>query len=155
MCFHLSTELRIWIMLLLICIAGAIGGFVNALLTDGLIKPYKEQNGEIRVYQPGYIGNIVTGAIAAGVSWGLYGPVASFFIFNASNQEVVYQGMAGLTLSSFVGAVLVGVGGAKWLTNEAEKKILKQVVVSAERRASASGDVKGQAGKTEAEVEGA
>lgn len=155
MCFHLSTELRIWIMLLLICIAGAIGGFVNALLTDGLIKPYKEQNGEIRIYQPGYIGNIVTGAIAAGVSWGLYGPVASFFIFNASNQEVVHQGMAGLTLSSFVGAVLVGVGGAKWLTNEAEKKILKQVVVSAERRASASGDVKGQAGKTEAEVEGA
>ncbi len=132
MLFELGVIGRIWVMLLVVCIAGAVGGLVNALLTDGLIKPYKERNGEMKIYKPGYVGNIFTGAIAAGVSWGLYGPLSSFIIFSTSTETPQVPTFVGLTLSSFVGAVLIGVGGARWLTNESEKKILKLAAGSAE-----------------------
>ena len=71
--------MQVWIMLAIVCAAGATGGVINALLTDkGFIKPDKERVGDVKVYRPGFIGNIFTGAIAAGVSWGLYGPLSSY-----------------------------------------------------------------------------
>jgi hypothetical protein len=36
-----------------------------------------------------------------------------------------------LTLSAFVGAVLVGVAGARWLTNEVDKSLLRTTAVEA------------------------
>jgi hypothetical protein len=37
----------------------------------------------------------------------------------------------GISLSSLAGAILVGVGGAKWLTNEVDKKLLRAAATEA------------------------
>ena len=130
----IMPEVRIWLMLGIICIAGAIGGIINALLTDqGFVKPYKQRNEGVKIYRPGFLGNILTGAIAAGISWGLYGPLASHVILGLS-ATTSGPPATGLTLSSLVGAVLIGVGGARWLTNEADKNLLR---TAASRAASA------------------
>lgn len=124
-----------WLLLLYVGLAGAVGGVVNALLTDkGFYLPTKEQVEEgITIVRPGWIGNVVIGVVAAVVSWGLYGPFAAFYI--AGTSAVTQAGVApeqiGLTLSSLVGAVLVGVGGARWLTNEVDKSLLKAAATEA------------------------
>jgi hypothetical protein len=123
----MEDNMRIWLMLIIICIAGAIGGIINALLTDqGFVKPHKQRNEGVKIYRPGFLGNILTGSIAAGISWGLYGPLSSYVVLGFSATTSVPSTLTtGLTLSSLVGAVLVGVGGARWLTNEADKKLLR------------------------------
>ncbi|MBD1862402.1 MULTISPECIES: hypothetical protein [Trichocoleus] len=105
-------------------VAGAIGGVVNALLTDnGFIWPYVEQVNGIRITRPGFIGNIFISAVAAVISWGLYGPFA---------QANLLEGQAlSLTPSTFAGAILVGIAGAKWLTNEVDKRLLKVAAIKA------------------------
>ena len=69
-------------MLLYIFLAGAVGGAANALMTDnGFIMPKSEDvDGKTTVLRPGYIGNILIGAVGAVVSWGLYGPLSSVLI---------------------------------------------------------------------------
>jgi hypothetical protein len=117
-----------WWLFFIVCAAGAVGGVVNALITDnGFVMPRREQVDQMSIVRPGYIGNILIGAIAAGVSWGLYGPLATYYIVviaEKTSQPVADQ-IIGITLSSLVGAVLVGVGGARWLTNEVDKNLLK------------------------------
>ncbi|MBD2121349.1 hypothetical protein [Trichocoleus sp. FACHB-262] len=105
-------------------VAGAIGGVVNALLTDnGFVWPYVEQVNGIRITRPGFIGNIFISAVAAVISWGLYGPFA---------QANLFEGQAwSLTPSTFAGAILVGTAGAKWLTNEVDKRLLKVAAIKA------------------------
>jgi hypothetical protein len=131
----MQDSIKIWLMLGIICIAGAIGGIINAMLTDqGFVTPSKEKNEDIKIYRPGFLGNILTGSIAAGISWGLYGPLSSFVIVTLATESESSTLTGGLTLSSLVGAVLIGVGGARWLTNEADKTLLR---TAATRAASA------------------
>src|SRR5215204_6379991 len=129
-----------WLLLTYVGIAGALGGLVNALITDkGFYLPAKEQVDAITIYKPGWIGNVLIGAIAAAISWGLHGPLASYFI--AGTQEAMTTNTTpekiGLTLSSLVGAALIGVGGARWLTSEVDKTLLK---AAASKAASKSPD---------------
>jgi hypothetical protein len=117
-----------WLLLLYVTLAGAVGGVVNALVTDkGFLLPSKEQVDALTIYRPGWIGNVIIGAIAAAISWGLYGPLAAYYI--AGTAEALKRNTSpeqiGLALSSLVGAVLIGVGGARWLTNEVDKSLLK------------------------------
>jgi hypothetical protein len=130
-----DSNTKIWLMLGIICIAGAIGGVINAMLTDqGFVKPSKEKNDDEKIYRPGFLGNILTGSIAAGISWGLYGPLASYVIVTLSTASESPALTGGLTLSSLVGAVLIGISGARWLTNESDKSLLR---TAASRAASA------------------
>ena len=120
--------MSLWILLLIVCAAGGIGGIVNALMTDnGFVLPCVEEvGGGAKIVRPGALVNIFIGAVAAGVSWGLYGPLASYVI--AGTQGVLNQNPTigvGLTLASLVGAVLIGIGGARWLTNEVDKNLLR------------------------------
>ncbi len=116
-----------WVLFLSICIAGAIGGLGNAIISDnGFALPRTERvdNGA-SIIRPGYLGNLIVGAIAAGISWGLYGSMSNFIVIGSKaalsqNPEEVF----GISLSSLVGAALVGVSGARWLTNETDKKLL-------------------------------
>ncbi len=109
---------------------GALGGVVNALLTDnGFILPRTEQQDNSKIIRPGFLVNIFIGGIAALVSWGLYGPFAEVFIIGGTNDPTV--GTTGLSLSSAVGGLLVGVGGARWLTNEVDKKLLRAAASTA------------------------
>jgi hypothetical protein len=118
-----------WLLLVYIAVAGAIGGLVNALITDkGFIMPSKEEMDGVTIcWRPGWIGNVIIGAISATISWGLYGPLAAFVIAGTTEalQANTSPDKIGLTLSSLVGAALVGTGGARWLTNEVDKSLLK------------------------------
>lgn len=115
---YLGTRVEaFWGMTVWVIIAGAIGGVVNSLIKDsGFVIPGPEQVGDVTVYQTGYIGNIVIGAVAALVSWGLYGPFATYFIIGGTSTGDFSN--VGLTLSAFVGAILVGIGGSQWITKE-------------------------------------
>jgi len=117
---------NIWFLLLYISLAGSVGGIVNALLSEnGFIMPKTEHVEGTKIIRPGMIGNILIGAVAAGVSWGLYGAAATTPLTSNVEQPVP------LTLSALMGAVLVGIAGAKWLTNEVDKTLLKAAAVQA------------------------
>jgi hypothetical protein len=125
-----ARRVGMWWLLVWIVGAGAVGGIVNALITDqGFKLPGRDKVDTITIYRPGWIGNVIIGAIAAGVSWGLYGPLAAHYI--AGTPEALQANATpekiGVALSSLVGAVLVGVGGARWLSNEVDKTVLKVV----------------------------
>jgi hypothetical protein len=109
---------------LIILGTGAIGGLINAYFADGgFVRPKKEElNGTI-IWRPGWIGNFGIGGFAALVSWGLYGPMASASI--TSNEPGT------LTISALAGAILLGIGGARVLTNEVDKRLLKATASAA------------------------
>lgn len=114
----------LWKYMAIIFVFGAIGGVVNALLSDnGFLLPRKEKQNNTRIIRPGFLVNIFIGGIAALVSWGLYGPFAEVFIIGGTIDPKVAE--TGLRLSSVIGALLVGIGGARWLTNEVDKKLLR------------------------------
>jgi hypothetical protein len=114
--------MSLWWILLVVCVAGAVGGVVNALMSDnGFVLP-KTADG---IERPGYLGNVLIGAVAAGISWGMYGPFAQRYILGGPPQPATPEQAPGLLVVTLVGAVLVGVGGARVLTNEVDKKLLK------------------------------
>jgi hypothetical protein len=115
-----------WACALLIAGFGGIGGVVNALLTDnGFIRPRWINN----IWCPGIISNILIGAFAAFSSWAFYGSGASVELARVSAQAEI-----SLTFSALAGAFLVGVAGAKWLTNEVDKRLLKESVKEAAKK---------------------
>jgi hypothetical protein len=171
-----------WLMLLVVCVAGACGGIVNSINGGGFTLPRMQQaDGGVRVFQPGFLGTAIVGAVAAGVSWGLYGSLANDIVIpapaassttasgtdekSAAGPDCGSDGKApaatktaakaappaagvptrapapttpkisepahGLTLAALVGAVLVGLGGGRWLTAEVDKKFLKATAVAA------------------------
>ena len=62
--------MMLW-MLLAVFAAGGLGGVVNALMTDnGFALPRFEQaTTGVNILRPGFVGNVVIGAVAALVSW--------------------------------------------------------------------------------------
>ena len=62
----------LWKYMAIIFAFGAVGGIVNALLTDnGFILPKKEQQADTKIIRPGFLVNIFIGGIGALVTWGL------------------------------------------------------------------------------------
>jgi hypothetical protein len=121
----MEATMSLWILLLIVFIAGAAGGIVNALLSDnGFILPKPEKAGSTKIIRPGFLGNALISGVAACISWGLYGPFATVYIAGGP-KPTGDTSQAGLTLSALLGAVLVGVAGARWLTNEVDKNLLK------------------------------
>jgi hypothetical protein len=123
------------VLIFFIVLMGAIGGMVNALLSDnGFFLPKSRRVDGQKIVRPGFIGNMFIGAVSAFVSWALYGPLASVAISgppNGAPQNSEIQ--TGLTLSSLGGVVLIGIAGSRWLTNEIDKTILKSATVMAAR----------------------
>lgn len=103
-----------------ISVAGAIGGIVNALLTNnGFVFPSFAKSGNKKTLKPGVFGNVLIGASAALVSWGLYtSPSISASAPILCTNEPIYH----LPLPALVGAFLVGIGGARFLTTELDKR---------------------------------
>jgi hypothetical protein len=116
--------MSLWLLGLVIAAAGAAGGLVNALLTDnGFVLPKHVDADPVRIWKPGFLGNMAIGAAAAFVTWGLYGRWAGAVIAGAapgSPPAKFYE-----TLSGFTGAFLAGIGGARILTAEVDKQILR------------------------------
>jgi hypothetical protein len=103
--------MHVWQVALLVAFCGGVGGFVNALLAGDLHLPHREGN----VYSPGWLGNVVIGAVASIVIWGLYGSLAK--VSAVGNAAVP-------TMSELAGAIVTGIGGGRILSNEVEKKAL-------------------------------
>ena len=121
--------MSIWIPLGVILLSGAVGGIINALFTDnGFIMPREEIADKVAIIRPGVAGNVLLGSIAAFISWGLYGAYSGTNIFGSvAGQHVAVS----LSLSTVSGAILIGIGGAKWLTNETDKRLLKTAAITA------------------------
>jgi len=112
-----------------ILLSGAVGGIVNAIITDnGFIKPREEVIDKVVIIRPGIAGNVLLGSIAAFISWGLYGAYSGANIYGAIAGQ---DAMVSLSLSATAGAILIGIGGARWLTNETDKKLLKTAAIMA------------------------
>ncbi len=107
-----------WVCALLIGSAGAAGGFVSAFIKgDGIVFPKRVRG----VWCPGTISTVITGAFAAFASWAFYGSGATIDIAKPTD-------LPHLQMSALAGAFLVGIVGAKWLTTESEKGLLKESV---------------------------
>jgi hypothetical protein len=131
----------IWLMLLFIFVAGGVGGVVNALMTDnGFLLPKSEQTSTgTTVLRPGYLGNVIIGAVAAVTSWGLYGPLSAVSVVGTQNAlAATAPETIGLSLASLVGALLVGVGGARWLSGEVDKNLLRAAAAEAAEKQSST-----------------
>lgn len=107
-----------WLPVLLAFVAGALGGILNAVTTDNgfIIPKLAAMPDGASIWRPGILGNLIVGAIAAVVSWALYGPSAGLPVGDFKAE---------LTWAGFASAVLVGVGGARWLSAEVDKTLLK------------------------------
>ncbi len=129
----------------LMCIAGAgaIGGLVNGLINqDGFRLPGRvqvkfkvNQNGQpteqevtATVWQLGGIGNTLVGAVAALMMFCLYGPLKDALIVGPVPTDAPAVTLALLELAGSFG---VGFAGARIITNEVDKRQLRQSTAEA------------------------
>jgi hypothetical protein len=93
---------------------------VNALLTDnGFILPTRVKE----IWCPGFLSNVMIGTFSAFASWSFYGSGSGLDISGAGTRTQI-----SLTFSALAGAFMVGVAGARWITNEVDKKLLTESV---------------------------
>ena len=124
----------VWIALGIISVAGALGGLVNALMTDnGFFLPCEQRSNDSIILRPGFVGNMLIGVVSALTSWGLYSSFGSVELLQPLPSS------ANFTLASVIGALLVGMGGARWLTNEVDKRMLRVAVTEAANAPASTG----------------
>jgi hypothetical protein len=94
-------------------------------MTDsGIWMPTSSVVDGTKFYRPGIVGNLLVSGVSAAISWAMYGALATEYIFGAESPAASAK-THGLTLSALAGAVLVGMAGARWLTNEVDKSLLR------------------------------
>jgi hypothetical protein len=121
-----------WECVALISISGSLGGVVNALLSDnGFILPTKVKD----IWCPGFVSNVMIGTFSAFASWSFYGSGAGLDISSAGARTQI-----SLTFSALAGAFMVGVAGARWITNEVDKRLLTESVKIATKNGIAGVD---------------
>jgi len=122
-CFNSLIELckiepggfmTIWQIILLIAGCGAVGGIVNCAISGEF--NYPRFDAAAKVWRPGWIGNVLVGAVASAVVWGIVGPLASVDLLTGE--------MAGvrLTVAQLLTSLVIGLSGGKILTLMAEKQ---------------------------------
>ncbi len=121
--------MSIWPPLGIVALAGLLGGLINAILTDhGFSLPgYVDKDRTI--WRTGFLGNVVVGVTAAVASWGLYGPASGYVIY----PQTVNRGPYTLTLTGVFTSLIIAIGGARWLTSEVDKRLLRATAVAAEQ----------------------
>jgi hypothetical protein len=97
---------------LIIAGLGAVGGLVNCAIAGEFALPRVDR--DAKVWRPGWIGNVVIGAVAAPVIWGIYGPLAGHTVTGTDNID--------LTLAQLFVSIVIGIGGGRILTLEAQKQ---------------------------------
>ncbi len=113
----------IWLVFASALIGGAVGGFVSVLMSGSMKAPQGVTGGA----DPGAPATIFIGAVAGAVAW------APGIATLTSGGKVI---SAIDCLAAGLAAVLVGLQGAKWLTNEADKKNLQSAAaLAASKRA--------------------
>jgi hypothetical protein len=123
---QIGSGMNPWTCVLLISVAGSIGGLLNSFMSDnGFALPRRIEG----VWCPGALWNIFVGSISALTSWALYGSGAGIDLASSSPREQI-----SLRLGALAGALIVGMAGSKWLTNEVDKSLLKQGVMDAAKK---------------------
>ncbi len=113
------------IVIVIICAAGALGGLVNALLTDNNVMLPQSKDG---VLKAGIVGNIIVSAAAGLIAWGSTTDVAKIVLCTASGCANAEGNL--LSIGMLVASILVGAGGARVLTSEIDKRsMVKQQAV--------------------------
>jgi hypothetical protein len=122
----LEAEMDIWIIAIVLA-CGAAGGFVNVFIGDSGLHLPKVESG---VFQPGFVGVVLVGMLAAMASWASLN--AAILLGPGAKQLV-------LTTPDIANGLLVGFGGAKWFKSEGEKDVLQQTAaVAANKNPNAS-----------------
>jgi hypothetical protein len=85
------------------------------------------------ILQLGIIGNMLLGAFAAVITWGLYGPLKDAVLLGS---QPIGQLPANLTVTAVVGAALAGAGGARVVSSELDKRFYKSAATEAAQKAS-------------------
>ena len=105
-----------WPVAVAVALAGAVGGLVNALITDKGFKMWyydKPADGPA-VFYPGSFGNALVGAVGAVATWGL-------------NSVGIEERSSGSLWGAVAAAIIVGAGGSRILT-DASTHILRRAV---------------------------
>ena len=114
-----------WICVLLITCSGAVGGLLNAYMSDnGFALPTRIKG----VWCPGALWNVFVGGLSAVTSWALYGSGATIDLAATQREQI------SLKLGALAGALIVGMAGSKWLTSEVDKSLLKQSVMEVAKK---------------------
>ena len=118
----------VWEMTAVIAAAGAVGGVVNALLSssNGYSIQWPKDKGDI--LQLGVLGNVLLGAFAALITWGLYGPLKDAVLLGSTPTGGL---PVNLTVTAVVGGALAGAGGARVVSNELDKQVLRVTAAKA------------------------
>lgn len=127
---------------LITCILGILGGIVNAFLSDnGFLLPKTEPlpNGQT-IWRPGLIGNIIVGLAGALV----------ISLLN-TDFDLLTEIASNSAMKAFAAALLAGVGGARILSNEVDKNLLRAAVQEG-TAANASPNVANMADATPADL---
>src|SRR5438876_7039490 len=106
--------MNIWLLILLVALFGAIGGLANCAIAGEFVLPHADRVN--RIWRPGWVGNVVVGAVAAVFIWGTNGPLASHDILSSTIAENAH-----LTLAQLLSSIVVGLGGGNILTQFAQK----------------------------------
>jgi hypothetical protein len=118
---HSSIQVRrktmsFWFLLGIVFIAGAVGGVIGSFVNG---KPSAAFG-----FLPGFVLNTLIGAVAASVSWLLYGPLSQA-------QIGATPGTWTMAASTLGGAVLVGMVGSAWLTKAVGQKLFQAAAYNA------------------------
>lgn len=111
----------------LVMLAGAVGGFLSAFMADDRALFPRRDTADKSIYRYGVLLNTAVGAVAAFISWALYGSAANGSLFNYGGEGEQIN----LTFIALGGAVLTGFGGSKLLTNASDKQMLRSAATDA------------------------
>jgi hypothetical protein len=111
----------------LIVLMGSLGSLVSAFIGDNGWHLPMNDNG---IFRPGYLGNMLVGALAALASWGMQ-KAAVLIGTSASTLSISTSDMAN--------AIVIGFGGASWFKSQLEKVILQKTAVVAAGKPSDPG----------------
>ncbi|HEV7925886.1 MAG TPA: hypothetical protein VGR14_11050 [Verrucomicrobiae bacterium] len=100
--------------LLLVAAFGAAGGLAACFHKDAVVLPKYDRR--TKIWKPGAIGTILSGAVAAGLVWCLYGPASAYDFVSAAPKTF------SLTLSQLASSFVTGLAGGRVLTLIAQQK---------------------------------
>jgi hypothetical protein len=118
--------MSIFYLVLFVAGLGGIGGLANCLVSGELSLPHIDRN--TKTWRPGWVGNVIVGAVAAVVVWGIYGPFSSFDIIKSDFTQV------SITIAQLLSSLVIGFSGGRILTSISEKgaeKITKENLAKA------------------------
>jgi hypothetical protein len=107
---------QILLIAIIVLVSGAVGGFLNAFLTGSLHLPRHTAD----TYRPGWMANVVIGAIAAFVLWTLFDPAGSAAVVGDGSMQA--KGI--LSVGNVVASIAVGISAAHLLASDVQKKRL-------------------------------